>query len=222
MTVQQPDDVPDRWREMLDFVGGCVADGLTDAGPGGAPPIGVLQGLGVVDQPVRGDRRLPRDRGAAAAPSGCASCSDPERKARILREHRGPRSTACSASSRRASTSSTRSATRSTTSPTAADSIQGIADATGRRPGRGGLRPPARSATGNQLLYMPLMNYVAGNLDDVREMLLSPYAIMGLSDGGAHCGVICDASFPTTTLVALGPAAARAARSCRSSCWCTT
>ncbi len=23
---------------------------------------------------------------------------------------------------------------------------------------------------------------------------------MGLSDGGAHCGVICDASFPTTTL----------------------
>jgi N-acyl-D-aspartate/D-glutamate deacylase len=57
---------------------------------------------------------------------------------------------------------------------------------------------------GNQLLYMPLMNYVAGNLDDVREMLLSPYAIMGLSDGGAHCGAICDASFPTTTLAHWG------------------
>ena len=57
---------------------------------------------------------------------------------------------------------------------------------------------------GNQLLYMPLMNYVAGNLDDVREMLLSPHAIMGLSDGGAHCGVICDASFPTTTLAHWG------------------
>ena len=31
-------------------------------------------------------------------------------------------------------------------------------------------------------------------------MLLSPHTIMGLSDGGAHCGAICDASFPTTTM----------------------
>ena len=47
---------------------------------------------------------------------------------------------------------------------------------------------------------MPLFNYVRGNLDDVREMLLSPNAIIGLADAGAHCGAICDASFPTTTL----------------------
>ncbi len=53
---------------------------------------------------------------------------------------------------------------------------------------------------GNQLMYMPLMNYVAGNLDDVREMLLSPVALMGLSDAGAHCGAISDGSMSTTSL----------------------
>jgi N-acyl-D-aspartate/D-glutamate deacylase len=53
---------------------------------------------------------------------------------------------------------------------------------------------------GNQLMYMPLMNYIAGNLDDVREMLLSPVALMGLSDAGAHCGAISDGSMTTTAL----------------------
>ena len=53
---------------------------------------------------------------------------------------------------------------------------------------------------GNQLLILTLFNYVRGNLDDVREMLLSPYSVIGLGDAGAHCGAISDASFPTTAL----------------------
>ncbi|MBI5089821.1 MAG: amidohydrolase family protein, partial [Actinobacteria bacterium] len=53
---------------------------------------------------------------------------------------------------------------------------------------------------GNQLLYMPLFNYAHGNLDDVREMLLTPNALMGLSDAGAHCGAISDGSMTTTAL----------------------
>ena len=53
---------------------------------------------------------------------------------------------------------------------------------------------------GNRLLYMPLFNFAKGNLDDVREMLLSPHALMGLSDAGAHCGTICDGSNTTTAL----------------------
>jgi len=87
--------------------------------------------------------------------------------------------------------------------PEAAASIQGLANASGRRPAEI-VYDLLLGHDGNQLLYMPLMNYVAGNLDDVREMLLSPHAIMGLSDGGAHCGAICDASFPTTTLAHWG------------------
>ncbi len=53
---------------------------------------------------------------------------------------------------------------------------------------------------GSRLLYIPLMNYARGDLDDVREMLTSPNAMFGLSDAGAHCNSICDGSFPTTAI----------------------
>jgi len=50
---------------------------------------------------------------------------------------------------------------------------------------------------GDGLLYVPILNYSDGNLDPAREMLLHPRSAAGLGDGGAHCGVICDASQPT-------------------------
>ncbi len=53
---------------------------------------------------------------------------------------------------------------------------------------------------GRSLLYFPLYNYTAGNLDPVRDMLAHPLALPGLSDGGAHVGTVCDASFPTFLL----------------------
>ena len=53
---------------------------------------------------------------------------------------------------------------------------------------------------GRGMLYVPFLNYADGNLDAVREMLSDPHSVPGLSDGGAHCGIICDASFPTYLL----------------------
>ena len=53
---------------------------------------------------------------------------------------------------------------------------------------------------GSAFLYVPAANYVGGTLDSVREQLLHPMAVPGLSDGGAHVGTICDVSFPTTLL----------------------
>jgi N-acyl-D-aspartate/D-glutamate deacylase len=42
-----------------------------------------------------------------------------------------------------------------------------------------------------------LYNYTENNLDVVREMMMHPAALLGLGDAGAHCGYICDASYPT-------------------------
>ena len=53
---------------------------------------------------------------------------------------------------------------------------------------------------GRDMFYMPLNNYASGNLDDVREMMTAPNVVFGLSDGGAHCNYICDATFPTTAV----------------------
>ena len=50
------------------------------------------------------------------------------------------------------------------------------------------------------MLYLPFLNYAQGSLDPVRTMLESPASLPGLSDGGAHVGMICDGSFPTTLL----------------------
>jgi N-acyl-D-aspartate/D-glutamate deacylase len=50
---------------------------------------------------------------------------------------------------------------------------------------------------GKALLYFPVYNYTGMNLDAVHDMLTHPLALPGLSDGGAHVGTICDASFTT-------------------------
>ena len=50
---------------------------------------------------------------------------------------------------------------------------------------------------GHQLLYFPIYNYAAGSLAEVGDMLRHPHTLLGLGDGGAHVGTICDASFST-------------------------
>ncbi len=57
---------------------------------------------------------------------------------------------------------------------------------------------------GRAFLYLPLLNYADGNLDAAGEMLAHPHTVLGLADGGAHVGTICDASFPTTLLTLWG------------------
>jgi len=57
---------------------------------------------------------------------------------------------------------------------------------------------------GNALLYFPIYNYTGMNLDNVGKMLRHPLALPGLSDGGAHVGTVCDASFPTYLLMHWG------------------
>ncbi len=53
---------------------------------------------------------------------------------------------------------------------------------------------------GTAMLMMPFFNYVEGNHDAIHEMMSHRSAVSGLSDGGAHCGLICDASYPTFLL----------------------
>ncbi len=47
---------------------------------------------------------------------------------------------------------------------------------------------------GRALLYRPVSNYADGNLDAVGEMLRHPDTLVSLGDGGAHVGMLCDAS----------------------------
>ena len=47
---------------------------------------------------------------------------------------------------------------------------------------------------GKGMLYLPVTNFAGANLDVVREMIDAPNSLIGLGDGGAHVGVMCDAT----------------------------
>jgi len=53
---------------------------------------------------------------------------------------------------------------------------------------------------GRAIFFMPAANYRDGNLAAARTMVRDPNTVLGLGDGGAHYGMICDASFPTFVL----------------------
>jgi len=50
------------------------------------------------------------------------------------------------------------------------------------------------------IVYVPISNYVDGDLRAAHEMLLHPRTVPGLSDGGAHCTMIADFDYPTFLL----------------------
>lgn len=80
------------------------------------------------------------------------------------------------------------------------ESVAGIAEATGRRPEDVAyevLASDGGDGPGTGLLYFPLFNYAYGDLDLIRSFQLHPQTRMGLSDGGAHCGAVCDGGMPT-------------------------
>ena len=78
-------------------------------------------------------------------------------------------------------------------------SLAGIAAATGRTPLEVAYDAMLHD-DGRGLLYVHILNYSDGDLEPAREMLLHPRSAAGLADGGAHCGVICDAGQPTFML----------------------
>jgi N-acyl-D-aspartate/D-glutamate deacylase len=83
--------------------------------------------------------------------------------------------------------------------PTAEQSAEAIAKRQGRSPAEVTL-DWLLEREGRQLIYMPLANYAGYDLEVVRECLEHPSTVISLSDGGAHVGIVCDASTPTYML----------------------
>lgn len=83
--------------------------------------------------------------------------------------------------------------------PTPDRSVAGLAEVAGVTPEEAAYDAFC-AEDGQALLMLPLYNYVDQNHDVIREQLTHPQAVVGLGDGGAHCGLICDASLPTTMI----------------------
>jgi N-acyl-D-aspartate/D-glutamate deacylase len=83
--------------------------------------------------------------------------------------------------------------------PSREESVAAIAAREGRTP-REVAYDLLLARQGRELFYFPFLNYADFDFEPLREMLLHPQSVFSLSDGGAHCGVICDASTPTLLL----------------------
>jgi N-acyl-D-aspartate/D-glutamate deacylase len=84
---------------------------------------------------------------------------------------------------------------RLTYEPSAEETVAAVAAASGRNPREVIMDT---MADGNPILI--LFGRYAGDLEGQREVIEHPLSVFGLSDGGAHCGVLVDASVPTYML----------------------
>lgn len=190
MALTQREDRPVRWREVLDLVDAANRDGAALRVQVGTRGIGVMMGLELTRHPFSWQ---PSYRAIAHLPLAerLQRMRDPELRRQILTEE------AVDTAERARNINYDRTfpvADVPDYEPRPADSLGAMARAKG---------VPADEFTydlltegdGRRLLYRPLHNYVDDNLDVVRDMLCDPHSLIGLGDGGAHCGVIADASF---------------------------
>jgi N-acyl-D-aspartate/D-glutamate deacylase len=83
--------------------------------------------------------------------------------------------------------------------PPAERSIAAIAAREGRKPAEVAYDLLLEKG-GKTILYRPLSNYTYGTLDTVQDMMSHPNTLIGLGDGGAHVGILSDASAITYML----------------------
>src|SRR2546430_7953758 len=195
-SVAQADKAPRRWRQTLDRINEASERGRAITAQIAARPVGLLLGLELSHNAFQ---TQPSYQAIAQLPLAerLARLRRPEVRAAILSE-----------------------TATSTDDPLffrpnydkmyllgdPPDYEQPPENALGPQPRRQGRQPEELAYEamltdeGRGMLYVPFLNYADGNLDAVHEMLREPSAVPRLSDGGAHCCIICAASFPTYLL----------------------
>src|SRR5206468_8792980 len=195
-TITQNDRAPRRWRQTLDEINAATSRGLSITAQIAARPVGLLLGLELSRNPFQ---THPSYRAIAHLPLAerLARLRQPELRAAILSETASPTDDALFFKPNY---------DKIYLLGNPPDYEQPKENALGARARALGKQPEELaydamlSDQGRGMLYVPFLNYIDGNLDATREMLTDPNAVPGLSDGGAHCGIICDASFPTYLL----------------------
>ncbi|TPE65057.1 amidohydrolase family protein [Sandaracinobacter neustonicus] len=197
-TVQQTDDAPDRFRQIFDRVAQMVADGLDVKCQIAPRPIGVVQGLEATLNPFLFTPEWRRI-GALPLAEKVAELGKPDVRARLLAQHAEIRPDGFGALIAHGFSRMFRMSDPVDYEPAAERSVAAEAARAGI-PAADYMLDLLCEDAGHRLLYMPLINYARGDLGDVFDMLSAPNTLYGLSDGGAHCGTICDASFPVSTI----------------------
>jgi N-acyl-D-aspartate/D-glutamate deacylase len=197
VSVAQAPKRPDDWRTHLDRFAAATAEGVTMRGQVGARAVGLLLGLETTLNPFMFSPAY-ADIADLPLAERVARMQRPEVRADIIDQIRTGNSVLGGRTVNWFS-QMFRLGDPPNYEPDPSDSVAETAARAGRAPADVAY-DWVLDADGRALLYIPSLNWAGGNLDVVREMLLHPAAVPGLSDGGAHVGTICDVSFPTTLL----------------------
>ena len=191
----QHDLQPDQWKEMLDLVGGAHERGIPVRPQVAGRPLGLLIGLQTFH--ALRDRPTYRSIGHLPLDELVARLREPAVRAAILSE--APDSDPSLSFIGMGLDRTFRLGDPPDYEPDAADSIAAIAEREGRDPWEL-FYDLMLEDDGRQLLLRPLLGYAGFTQDPIREMVLHPATVLGLGDGGAHVGAICDASIETYML----------------------
>jgi N-acyl-D-aspartate/D-glutamate deacylase len=192
-SLLQRESRPEFWRWLMERVSAANAEGLSIKGQVLGRPVGLMFGWELSQHPFV-TRAGFREVAHLPMPERVAALSDPARRARILAEQTEDPAL-------RARLNNYARIYRLTMDyePPPEASVLAQARAQGRDP-EDLCYDWMLEEEGRAILNRPILNYAHGNLDDIREMLTHPHTLIGLGDGGAHVGYICDASAPTHML----------------------
>ncbi len=201
LSLAQSHSLPESWRTLLSLIEESARDGLPIRAQIAPRPIGILLGLQGTLNPFSAHRAFAEIKDKPHAEK-LRIMRDPDFRARILAE------------------TDTRQNHPLARRVMAFDRIFPLGNPPNYEPPRETAlaqraarenRDPAELAydlllenEGKNFLFMPFANYAHFNLDACGEMIAHPDCIMGLGDGGAHVGIISDASYATYLLTHWG------------------
>ena len=195
--VQSP-KAPDGYRAMLAGLSAAVDAGLPMKAQVCGRPVGVLFGLELTLNPFSQNPVFAEIKDWPLADK-VAALTDPDVRARLFahdEDAKGP----FAGSALRAWDNLFPMGADPDYEPTADRTVAAIATREGRTPAEVALDALLEN-DGRGMLYHPFLNYADGSLQPSFHMLTHRDTVPGLSDGGAHVGMICDGSFPTSNLV---------------------
>jgi len=197
VSLAQADVAPHSWRSLLDVIEQAKQDGLPMRAQVGPRPVGVLLGLELTLNPFSAHPSFAEIADLPIAEKR-QKLLDPAFRAKLLAETPSAENPFVVSLLRNFGKLFTL-GNPPNYEPTADRTIEAIAEARHVSAEEVAL-DLMLEADGTGMLYLPFLNYAQGTLDPCYDMLKSDASLPGLSDGGAHVGMICDGSFPTTLL----------------------